>query len=129
MSPETISIAMVTTFVALVVTAVFQYAPKVSLWWAALPINVKKLGIAGVYLFTGAVIAWGGCVEGLKAIIPSLMCVEPATFLEFGWGVILAVAGGQGVFGLAPELKSVTAVKAVRDAAVLAATPAELAKS
>lgn len=108
---QLISIAAITTFVSLVVTALFQYAPKVSIWWASKPTNTKKLIIAGVYLVSGAVVAWGGCVAILASAFPQLLCVSPATFVDFAFGVFLAVAAGQGVFGLAPETKAVTLAK------------------
>jgi hypothetical protein len=122
MNPEIISIASITTFIALVVTAVFQYAPKLNVWWGGLAINHKKLGVAALYLVAGAVVAWGGCIVALKEIFPALLCAQPATFIDYAFGVFLAVAMGQGVFGLAPEAKAVTEVKAERDAAILAAT-------
>jgi hypothetical protein len=109
-----LSIAAITTFISLVVTALFQYAPKLNVWWAARPTEEKKRLILAMYAVAGAAVAWGGCIAPLGKVFPQLGCVEVATFLEYIGGVITAVAFGQGVFGLAPEAKAVTLAKAAR---------------
>jgi hypothetical protein len=114
MSPELFSVAGITTIVVLIFTVFFQYFPGLRLWWAGLAAEVKKLAVLGLYLASGAVVAFGGCIVGLKAVIPALLCSQASPFLSFVFGVLIAVGAGQGVFGILPELNDVKAVKEMR---------------
>ncbi len=116
MSNELFSVAGITTIVVLIFTVVFQYFPGLRLKWAALASEVKKLIVLGLYLVSGAIVAFGGCIVALKAIIPALLCSEVSPFLSFVFGVLIAVGAGQGVFGILPELEDVKAAREARPA-------------
>ena len=74
------------------------------------------LSVLGAYIVIGAVVAFGGCIEALKELIPALLCSDATTFTQYVFAVLLAVGGGQGVFGLLPELKDVTLSRELRPA-------------
>lgn len=119
MSNELLSVAGITTIVALLFTLVFQYAPVLRVKWGGLKTEIKQLVVLGLYIVVGAVVAFGGCVEVIKAIIPGLLCVEPLSFLQYVFAVVIAVGAGQGVFSLLPEKVDVTVAKAERGFDVL----------
>jgi len=116
MSSELFSVAGITTIVVLIFTVFFQYFPGLRIKWAQLASEVKKLIVFGIYLASGAIVAFGGCWVALKELIPALLCESPASFLSFVFGVLFAVGAGQGAFGLLPELKDVKAAKEGRPA-------------
>ena len=114
MNPSLLSVAGITTVISLVFTVLVQYVPVVNVKWGGLPKETKKFIVLAGYFVFGAAVAWGGCIEAVKNFIPQLLCVEPATFLDYAFGVLIAVGAGQGVFGLAPEVEAVTIAKEER---------------
>lgn len=114
MSPELLSVAGITTVVALLFTVVFQYVPGLRTRWGAVGSELKKAIVLGMYVVVGAIVAFAGCVPAIKAFIPAFLCVPVPTFLTYFFGVVIAVGAGQGVFGLLPEVGDVTAAKDAR---------------
>lgn len=109
-----LSVAGVTTVIVFILTLLFQYLPGLRTKWAGVKSEVKMLSVLGAYVLIGAVVAFGGCIEFLGNLIPSLLCSDAPTFMNYVFAVFVAVGGGQGVFSLLPELKQVTAVKVER---------------
>lgn len=116
MSNELLSVGGVTTIIVFILTLVFQYAPGLRIKWALVPTEYKKLAVLGVYIVVGAFIAFGGCVPALLSLLPSLLCVSAMPFFQYVIAVAGAVALGQGVFSLMPELADVKAAKDSRPA-------------
>ncbi|MFA5808733.1 MAG: hypothetical protein WC935_00165 [Thermoleophilia bacterium] len=114
MSVNLLSVAAVTTVISLIFTILVQYFPVINVKWGGLPKETKKYVVLGGYIVVGAVVAWGGCLDLLVKFIPQLLCVEPAAFLDYLGGVVIAVGLGQGVFGLAPEAEAVKFAKSLR---------------
>jgi len=114
MSEGVLSVAAITTLVALIFTLFFQYFPGLRLKWAALAGEAKKGIVLGIYLVVGAIVGFGGCFAPLNEVIKGLACVSPALFLEFVLGVLIAIGAGQGLFSILPELADVAAVKDAR---------------
>lgn len=119
MPTELLSVAGITTIVALLFTLVFQYAPVLRVKWGGLKKEIKQLVVLGIYIVVGAIVAFGGCVAAIKAVIPALLCVEPLSFLQYVFAVVIAVGAGQGVFSLLPEKADVTDAKEERDSLVV----------
>lgn len=111
MNPSLLSVAGITTVISLIFTVLVQYVPVINVKWGGLPKETKKYAVLAGYVVVGAVVAWGGCLDLLVKFIPQLLCVEPAAFLDYLGGVIIAVGLGQGVFGLAPETQAVKLAK------------------
>ena len=112
---ELLSVAGITTIIALGLTVLFQYVPVLRTKWASVPGEAKKAIVLGMYIVVGAVVAFGGCIQALGNIVPKLGCVPLPDFLTYAFAVVIAVGAGQGVFGLLPEAADVTVAKAVRD--------------
>ena len=115
MSTELFSVAGVTTVVALIFTLAFQYIPKLRVLWGGLASEAKKAIVLGIYVVTGAVVAFGGCIDAIKGMFPALQCVAAPEFANFFFGVLVAIGAGQGVFGILPELNDVAEAKFDRD--------------
>lgn len=111
---STLTVASVTIVIVTVFTLLFQYFPKLRVTWAGLQTEVKSLTVLGLYLAVGAIVAFGGCIPALLAVIPALLCVGVSPFITYVVAVLIAVGAGQGVFSVLPELKDVTAAKAAR---------------
>jgi hypothetical protein len=114
MTNELLSVAGVTTLIVFLVTLLFQYLPGLRVKWGGVKSEVKMLVVLGAYVVVGAVVAFGGCVAFLANLIPSLLCADAPSFLQYVFAVFVAVGGGQGVFSLLPELKDVTVSKELR---------------
>lgn len=111
---EILTVAGVTAILVTILTLVFQYFPGLRVKWAGIATEWKRLIILGLYFVFGAFVAFGGCLAALAALIPQLLCVDSATFLQYVIAVIIAVGSGQGIFELLPELQDVQAAKAER---------------
>lgn len=111
-----LSVAGVTSILVLFITVLLQYFPKLRTAWGGVKSEVKMLSVLGSYIVIGAIVGFGGCLPALKEVIPALQCSDTATFLQYVFAVMLAVGGGQGVFGLLPELKDVTYAREIRPA-------------
>ena len=111
---EILSVAGVTSIIAVIVTLIFQYLPGLRVKWAGLETNLKMLVVLGLYIAFGAVVAFGGCVAFFAQFVPSLLCSDGVSFVQYVVAVMIAVGAGQGVFGLLPELQDVTITKAAR---------------
>ncbi len=114
MTPELLSVGGVTTLLVLILTVIFQYVPVLRVQWAAVRSEAKMLIVLAVYVVVGAIIAFGGCIAFIAALIPLLLCSTAPTFLNYVFAVAVAIGAGQGIFSLMPELKDVTAAKATR---------------
>ena len=115
MTEGLLSVAGITTIVALLFTLLFQYVPGLRVKWAAQSSDTKRVIVLGVYLITGAIVAFGGCFPAFaNALGLPLMCVALSSFVSFAFGVLVAIGAGQGVFSLLPELADVAAVKDAR---------------
>jgi len=115
MTSELFSVAGITTVVALLFTLVFQYVPKLRVFWGGVASEAKKAIVLALYVVTGAIVAFAGCIPALKELFPSFMCVETPAFINYFFGVLIAVGAGQGVFGILPELNDVADAKMARD--------------
>ena len=114
---EFLTVAKVTGFVVVAFTLFFQLVPGLRVKWATLSSDIKRRIVIGLYLVTGTVVGFGGCFPAFaEALGLPLLCVSSAVFVDFVFGMLLAVGAGQGAYELLPELKDVTAAKAVRDA-------------
>ena len=111
---EILSVAGITSILAVIVTLIFQYAPGLRILWGGLASNLKMLVVLALYVIVGAVVAFGGCVAIFAQFVPSLLCSDGVTFVQFVVAVLIAVGSGQGVFGLLPELNDVSIAKAAR---------------
>ncbi len=112
---EILSIGGITAIISVLVTLVLQFVPGLRVKWAGLSSAFKGLAILGMYVIVGAVVAFGGCVEFLKAIFSTLLCSDAPTFVNYVIAVLMAIAGGQGLFNLLPELADVSAAKEARE--------------
>ena len=113
---EMLSVGGITTVIVLLLTALFQYAPKLRVVWGGVKSEYKMLIVLASYIVVGAIVAFGGCIEALKELIPALACVDVPTFAQYAVAVFFAVGSGQGIFGLMPELKDVTYAREIRPA-------------
>lgn len=111
MSNDLLSVGGVTTVLVFILTLLFQYVPVLRVKWGSVPREHKKLIVLGTYIVVGAFIAFGGCLPFLLALLPSLLCVSAMPFFEYVIAVAGAIAVGQGVFSLMPELDDVTVAK------------------
>jgi hypothetical protein len=111
-----LTVAGVTTVIVFLVTLLFQYAPGLRTKWGGVKSEVKMLSVLGAYIVVGAIVAFGGCIPKLTEFIPSLLCSDAPTFMNYVFAVFVAVGAGQGVFGLLPELKDVTYAREIRPA-------------
>jgi len=110
-----LSVSKITLVVVAIFTLFFQFFPVARVRWAALPGEVKKRILVGVYILPGAVVAFGGCFPAFaEAVGLPLLCVGTSAFGNFIFGVLLAVGAGQGAFGLIPELEDVRLAKDAR---------------
>jgi hypothetical protein len=109
-----LSVAGVTTIIVFILTLLFQYLPGLRQAWAGVKSEFKMLSVLGMYLVFGAIVAFGGCLDFLAQLIPTLLCSDAPTFLQYLFAVAVAVGAGQGVFSLMPELKEVQAIKSER---------------
>ncbi len=117
MSEGLFSVAGITTIVVLFFTLLFQYVPGLRVKWGALATETKKYIILGIYLVAGAIVAFGGCFPAFaNALGLPLLCVTSSAFVNFAFGVLVAIGAGQGAFGLLPEAKDVTVAKDARPA-------------
>jgi len=114
MSTELLSVAGITSIVAIFFTLLFQYFPGLRVAWGGLASNAKKMIVLGIYVVVGAVAAFGGCVPAIANVVPALGCVGARAFLDFFVGVLIAIGAGQGVFAILPELGDVTEAKELR---------------
>jgi hypothetical protein len=114
MVPELLTVGGVTTLLVLILTILFQYAPGLRTQWAGVKREVKMVSVLGAYFVIGAIVAFGGCIALLAALIPQLQCVAPLTFFQYAFACAMAVGAGQGIFGLMPELGDVQATKDAR---------------
>ena len=116
MTSELFSVAGITTIVALLFTLIFQYVPKLRTFWGGVNSEAKKGIVLALYIIAGAIVAFGGCVPAIKGLFSGLNCVAAPAFVNYVFGVLVAVGAGQGVFGILPELNDVAEAKAERDA-------------
>ena len=111
---EILSVAGITSILVVIITLLFQYFPGLRVKWGGIASNVKKLIVLVLYFAVGAFVAFGGCVAVFARFIPSLMCLDAVTFLQYCFAVLLAIGPGQGIFELLPELGDVAAAKLAR---------------
>src|SRR4030067_298258 len=104
MSSGLLSVAGITSVISVILTLLFQYFPGLRVVWGGVESNVKKLIVLGAYVVVGAVVAFGGCAAGLVNLFPELGCVGARTFVDFLFGVLVALGAGQGGFGILPGL-------------------------
>lgn len=112
---ELLDIAKITTVLMVVFTLIFQYIPGLRVKWASVKSEYKKAIVLGLYLMFGAAVAFGGCLPEVLKVFPQLLCVDAPIFLNFVFGVLVAIGAGQGIFSLMPELNDVKEVKAMRE--------------
>lgn len=111
MEAQLFSVAGITTVIVLLFTLLFQYAPVVRVKWAGLKREAKKAIVLGLYLITGAIVAFAGCIPALATTFPFLLCSTINAFVSYAVGVVIAIGLGQGVFSLMPELDEVKIAK------------------
>jgi hypothetical protein len=109
-----LTVAGITTLLVTIFTLIFQYFPGLRVKWAGLSGNIKRFVVLALYLGVGAFIGFGGCVEALLDLIPSLLCSTTAGFGEYVIAVLLAIGAGQGIFEFLPELSDVALARANR---------------
>jgi len=109
-----LTVAGITAIISFVITLALQYFPVLRVKWAGLKTEVKMLSALGAYALVGAIVAFGGCVAFLASLLPQLQCVEPVTFVQYIFAVLVAIGAGQGVYSLLPQTKDVTGAKIER---------------
>jgi len=94
---------------------VFAYFPKLRVWYGGLESNIKSFIMLGMLFLSGGIIA----VLVWQGIIPSS---EPLSWQKVVSIALALLVANQPTYALMPEARDVTAIKAVRDAALLVGT-------